>query len=413
MKALETAARAKKASREVRQLPLDVRNQILKDFAVNLRHDMSVILDANQTDVQDAKANGMRQSMLDRLSLDATRLEQMAVGIENLIDLEDPLNRILEERTLKSGIHLQKISVPLGVVAIIYEARPNVTADCAALCIKSGNACVLKGGKEAWRSSHAIISSMKKALQDNGVSQDSVMLCDPISHEETDALMQARESIDVLIPRGSRRLIQAVVANAKVPVIETGAGICHVYVENTAQPEMADRIIVNAKCQRPSVCNAMETLLVEKEIARSYIPHIAAIMREHAVTMYGDPESCALSDLILPAKEDSFDTEYNDLIMNVGIVDDTLAAINHIEKHGTHHSDAIITESDAEKELFFAGVDSACVYHNASTRFTDGFEFGLGAEIGISTQKLHARGPMGLEALTTYTYHLEGKGEIR
>jgi glutamate-5-semialdehyde dehydrogenase len=345
--------------------------------------------------------------------VDEKRIDGIAQGIAELTRQPDPIHQVLEDRIIKSGIHLQKISVPLGVIGIIYEARPNVTADCAALCIKSGNACVLKGGKESYETSYAIIAILKDVLRRNGLPEEAVMLSEKVSHAETERFMACREYLDVLIPRGSRRLIQSVVEHAKVPVIETGAGICHVYVEKTADLKMAQRIVINAKCQRPSVCNAMETLLVEEDIAASFLPEMVRAFQDHHVIMYGDAKSVTICKDILPVKEDSFDTEYNDLIVNIGIVRDTEAAIAHIEAHGTHHSDAIITEDEGEAEKFLNGVDSACVYVNASTRFTDGFEFGLGAEIGISTQKLHARGPMGLHALTTYTYHLRGKGEIR
>lgn len=413
MDIIEMAKRAKEASASLRNTDNDTRSRILIGFADGLRKQAPAIAAANEKDMKAAAENGMSKAMLDRLYVDEKRIEKIAVGVEQLSTQPDPIHRVLEDRVLKSGIHLQKITVPIGVVGIIYEARPNVTADCAALCLKSGNACVLKGGKESYETSYAIISVLKDVLKANGVSADAVMLAEKISHEETARFMACRQYLDVLIPRGSRRLIQSVVEHAKVPVIETGAGICHTYVEKTADLKMAENIIINAKCQRPSVCNAMETLLVEKDIAGTFIPHIAAVLKEHHVVMYGDEASAALSKDILPMKPDSFDTEYNDLILNIGIVPDTAAAIAHIEKHGTHHSDAIVTEDEREAEKFLNGVDSACVYVNASTRFTDGFEFGLGAEIGISTQKLHARGPMGLSALTTYTYHLTGKGEIR
>lgn len=410
---IEQAGLAKRSSKLLRLSGLETRNGILQDFADGIIADAEKILSANAEDCREAEQNGMRQSMLDRLRIDSARLNRIAEGIRDLIFLPDPIHQILEERTLRSGLYLKKISVPLGVVGIIYESRPNVTADCAALCIKSGNACVLKGGKESYATSRAIIDVCGKALEKHGLDKNCVVLAERISHEDTARLMSCRQYLDVLIPRGSRRLIQSVIEHAKVPVIETGAGICHVYVENSADPAMAENIILNAKCQRPSVCNAMETLLVEDGIADTFIPHIADVLQEHHVTMYGDEKCVRLSEKILPVKEDSYDTEYNDLIMNMRVVPDTEAAIAHIETHGTHHSESIISENDEEVQKFMNGIDSACLYHNASTRFTDGYEFGLGAEIGISTQKLHARGPMGLRALTTYTYQLEGKGEIR
>lgn len=413
MDILEQTALAHDAAGALRSCPEDTRNRILNAFSEALIRCTQTILEANAQDVSEARGSGLSEAMTDRLTLNEARIQAMAEGVRDIAALPDPLHRILEERTLASGIRLQKISVPIGTIGIIYESRPNVTADCAALCLKSGNACVLKGGREAYRSSLAIVSLLQEILCAEGLSPHTVTLIGRVSHEDTARFMECRESLDLLIPRGSRRLIRAVVDHAKVPVIETGAGICHIYVEKSADPAMAERIIVNAKCQRPSVCNAMETLLVEREIADTFVPRIAAVMDAHHVTMYGDTTCTQLSELIRPALPDSFDTEYNDLIMNIAVVGSTADAVRHIGMHGTHHSDAILSENAGETAWFMDNVDSACVYHNASTRFTDGFLFGLGAEIGISTQKLHARGPMGLGELTTYTYHLEGKGEIR
>ena len=413
MNLYEQSVLAKKAVPQLRGLDAETRRNILYCFADRLLECTDAILSANELDIATGRESGIRESMIDRLRLDRKRIEGIAEGVRQVASLPDPLNRVLEERTIASGIHLKKVTVPVGVIGIIYESRPNVTADCAALCIMSGNACVLKGGKEAWNSSNAIAECMKYALKQYNVSEDLVMLAGRVSHEETAEFMNDRENIDLLIPRGSSRLIRAVVDNARVPVIETGAGICHTYVEASADPDMAERILVNAKCSRPSVCNAMETMLIEKACAEQFLPRIVHTMRENGVTMYGDEYACSICEEIRPAEADSFDTEYNDLILNVGIVDGLEEAIAHIEKHGTHHSDAILTEDAEHAERFLNSVDSACVYHNASTRFTDGFEFGLGAEIGISTQKLHARGPMGLQELTTYSYKLEGKGEIR
>lgn len=404
---------AHEASASLRNTDNAMRSAILLEFADSLISHQDEILSANSKDCTSAKEAGMSPSLLDRLLLTEKRILSMAEGVREIAALPDPLHKVLEERTLTSGIHLEKISVPIGTIGIIYEARPNVTADCAALCLKSGNACVLKGGKEAYHSSLSIISLIKTILEKHHLNRDLVTLLPKISHEETQRFMECREYLDLLIPRGSKRLIQTVVENAKVPVIETGAGICHIYVEKSADFEMAKRIIINAKCQRPSVCNAIETVLIEKDIAQPFVPFISSCMHEQGVMMYGDEICTSFSDLIQPVKENSYDTEYGDLIMNIHVVETTEEAISHIERHGTHHSDAIISEDAKEVEKFMNGVDSACVYHNASTRFTDGYVFGLGGEIGISTQKLHARGPMGLEALTTYTYHLEGKGEIR
>lgn len=404
---------AHSAAHTLRNTQNALRSAILMEFADALQNHSEEILSANKRDYEQAKTNGMSSSLLDRLLLTDKRIIAMAEGVREIAALPDPLHKVLEERTLSSGVHLTKIAVPIGTIGIIYEARPNVTADCAALCLKSGNACVLKGGKEAYHSSLAIVSLIKTILQNHDMNPALVTLLPKISHEETQRFMECREYLDLLIPRGSRRLIQSVVDNARVPVIETGAGICHVYVEKSADFNMAKRIIINAKCQRPSVCNAMETLLIEKDIADTFVPFISSCMQQQGVMMYGDETATSLSNLIQPVRKDSYDTEYGDLIMNIHVVNSTEEAISHIEMHGTHHSDAIISEDIKEVEKFMNGVDSACVYHNASTRFTDGYVFGLGGEIGISTQKLHARGPMGIRELTTYTYHLEGKGEIR
>lgn len=413
MDLISQAKAAKAASRSVRTLSGRVRSQVLRDFAYGLVENADVIIAANSLDLKEAEENGMSQAMLDRLMLNHARIDQIAKGVLQVEQLPDPLNRVLEERVIASGIHLKKISAAIGVIGIIFESRPNVTADCAALCFKSGNTCVLKGGKESYRSCKAIVDVMKKALKDNGVNEDAVMLAEKPSHEETAQFMACREYVDLLIPRGSSRLIQAVVKNAKVPVIETGAGICHTYVEESADFDMAEKIIINAKCSRPSVCNAMETLLVSEAAAPEFVPRIVHVMQQHGVVIYGDEKACALAEGLRKGDAANWATEYDDLIMNLVIVKDVKEAIDHIETYGTHHSECIVTENEESKNLFFAGIDSACLYHNASTRFTDGFEFGLGAEIGISTQKLHARGPMGLQELTTYAYHLEGKGEIR
>ncbi len=413
MNLIEMAMLAKKASRSVRQLSGSVRSQVLRDFAWGLIENADHIIEENALDLKEAEENGMSTAMLDRLRLDRGRIEGIAEGILQVERLDDPLHRVMEERVISSGVHLKKVTVPIGVIGIIFESRPNVTADCAALCFKSGNACVLKGGKESYRSSLAIVNVMKEALKKNGVSEDAVMLAEKPSHEETQKFMECTEYVDLLIPRGGRNLIRAVVEHAKVPVIETGAGICHTFVDESADLRMAERIIINAKCSRPSVCNAMETLLVHEKIADTFVPHIVNVMKEHGVTIYGNEKACAIVPSLEKGNETNWATEYDDLIMNLVVVSSVEEACDHIETYGTHHSDCIVTEDEDSKNIFFASIDSACLYHNASTRFTDGFEFGLGAEIGISTQKLHARGPMGLHELTSYAYYLEGEGEIR
>ena len=413
MDLISQAAAAKTAARQVRTLSAETRNSVLRSFAEGMIRHKDDIIEANRIDLEEAEANGMSKAMLDRLMLSEARIEGIAEGIRQVEELPDPLGRVIEERTIRSGVHLKKISSAIGVIGIIFESRPNVTADCAALCFKAGSACVLKGGKESYRSCLAITEVMKEALREHGICADAVMLAERPTHAETQKFMECRDYVDLIIPRGGKNLIRAVVDNAKVPVIETGAGVCHIFVDETADQDMAESIVINAKCSRPSVCNAMETLLVHRKAADTFIPRIADVMQKRGVIIYGDKAAQALADNIREADEENYSTEYGDLIMNLKIVDSVNEAVDHIEKYGTHHSDCIITEDESSKDYFFNNIDSACLYHNASTRWTDGFEFGLGAEIGISTQKLHARGPMGLNELTTYMYQLEGKGEIR
>lgn len=414
MKLEEQSRLGKSAAQDIRNLPLAVRSQVLLRFSTLLLQEQAELIRANAEDLSLARQEGMSAAMLDRLALTRQRIEAMAEGVSAVAALPDPLNRILEERTLPSGLHLRKISVPFGLIGIIFESRPNVTADCAALCFKAGSAVILKGGRESIRSCEAIVNLFHQALAEAHLNPDAVQLADQPSHAEVEEWIGDRSFLDLLIPRGSRRLIQSVVSHAKVPVIETGAGICHVYVDADADPDMAERIAINAKTSRPSVCNAMETLLVHEAIAPAFLPRIVTALQERGVrTIYGDAAAVQIDSRITPAQADSFDTEYDDLIMNAAVVRDVQAAAAHIEAHGTHHSETIVTSSQAAADWFMNHVDSACVYHNASTRFTDGFEFGLGAEIGISTQKLHARGPMALREITTYTFHIEGDGQIR
>lgn len=408
---LEQSLAAKKASRHLRTISLEQRNAVLNTFADNLLKDTTIILRENAKDL--AEATQLSDAFQDRLRLNEERIQAIAGGIRQVASLDDPLHIVLEDRILSSGIHLKKITVPMGVIGVIFESRPNVAADCTALCFKAGSACILKGGKESYRSCKAIVDAMKHALQDAGMDEHAVELAEKPSHEETQAFMEDRANVDLLIPRGGKNLIRTVVDHAKVPVIETGAGVCHVYVDDSADLKMAQEIVINAKCSRPSVCNAMETLLVKDTVAPSFLPSMVQALKEHNVIIHADEEARKISANLLPADETSWSTEYNDLEMNLKIVHSLSEAIDHIETYGTHHSECIVTENLEHVQAFMDGCDSACVYHNASTRFTDGFEFGLGAEIGISTQKLHARGPMGLRELTTYSYHLEGKGETR
>ncbi len=393
-------------------LPHEQRNHALCCVADALLAAKGEILAANAHDLECAAENGVPRVMLDRLSLTEARLDAIAAAVKNLTALPDPLaGRESWERP--SGITITRAKVPLGVVAIIYEARPNVTADAAALCIKSGNAVILRGGKEAITTNRAIVKAIRTALTACGISPDVVGLVESTERESANALMQMRGLIDVLIPRGGKGLIRNCVDNARVPVIETGAGNCHVYVDKAADLEMALSVTLNAKCQRPSVCNAAETLLVHRDVASAFLPAFWGATRAWSVELRGCPATCAILPEALPATEEDFATEYNDYVMSVKVVDSADEAIAHIARFGTRHSEAIITADKKTAARFADLVDAAAVYHNASTRFTDGEVFGFGAEIGISTQKLHARGPMGLDALTTVKYLVSGEGAVR
>lgn len=411
---LEQVKRAKKT---VNTADSATKNRALAAMADALLAQQDTILAANQSDMT-AAATHLSPAMLDRLRLDAARLAAMADGIRALIPLPDPVGATLETRTLANGLVLRKTRVPLGVIGIIYESRPNVTSDAAALALKSGNAVVLRSGKEAWHSAAAIVAALKSALGGD-ISPDCIQLVSDTSRDSAQALMQATGYLDLLIPRGGAGLIRAVVENARVPVIETGTGICHVYIDRDADLDMALNIIDNAKTSRPSVCNAAEVCLVQRDIAAVFLPQlqqrlVAARQAQGLapVELRLDAAALALIDGT-PATDSDFDSEFSDYILAVKIVDSVAAAVAHIEAHGTHHSDAIITNNAAAAAYFAAQVDSAAVYINASTRFTDGGEFGLGCEMGISTQKLHARGPMGLEEMTTYKYIVQGSGQVR
>ena len=412
MKILETAKKAKVASYSFKNTSVDIRNKVLKDLKTIIIDNTQNIIKHNKLDIDDSIKNGLSESLIDRLTLNEDRIKGMADGIEVIINLEDPINLILEHRVLDNGLDLKKVSVPFGTIGIIYESRPNVTIDCAALCIKSSNTCVLKGGKEAFNTNKYLVSLVHQALKQNDLSEDVVVLCDNPSREEVAHLMKAKEYIDLLIPRGSANLINHTLENARVPVIETGAGICHIYVDNKFNEEKAINIIVNAKVSRPSVCNAVETLLVNREIAKDFLPKISKALKENNVVLNGNKEVKDIIDVNL-LKDDEYDIEYLNLTLAIKVVEDVDEAIKHINKFGTKHSDAIITDNIENATKFFNTVDSSSIYHNTSTRFTDGGVFGLGAEIGISTQKMHARGPMGLKELTTYAYHIKGDGQIR
>lgn len=386
-----------------------LRNRILTTAADMLVAESDALLAENAKDLENARKSGMKESFIDRLSLSAKRIADMADGMRHVASLPDPLGGG-SVWTRPNGLEITCIHVPLGVIGIIYEARPNVTSDAAALCIKSGNGVVLRGGSDAINSNTAIADIIKKSLEKCGISTDAVQLVTDTSRMSATTLMKAKGHIDLLIPRGGKGLIRSVTENAEVPTIETGAGNCHIYVESTADLDMALRVLINAKTSRPAVCNAAEHLLVDRAVAREFLPMVKDALSE--VDLRGDEETRKYID-IAPATDEDFDTEYDDLILSIKVVNDTDQAIAHINRHSTHHSEAILTDDIAKAKLFTASVDSAAVYVNASTRFTDGGEFGFGAEIGISTQKLHARGPMGLAELTTIKYIINGDGQIR
>jgi glutamate-5-semialdehyde dehydrogenase len=404
---------ARKASRFLATASTEQKNKALLSIASELRNNCASILEKNEIDIKNAEQNGMNKTMLDRLMLSAERIEGMAAGVEEVASLSDPVGRILDKVTRPNGLEITKVSVPIGVIAVIFEARPNVTSDAAALCLKAGNAVILRGGKEAINSNCEIARVMRTALENSGFPADCINFVEDTSRESATALMTMNEYVDVLIPRGGAGLIKACVNNSTVPVIETGTGNCHIYVDKAADIDMACEVIFNAKTSRPSVCNAAESLLIHKDIIASALPKIKARLDEKGVTLHGDALSRSICPDILPATEEDWGKEYLSFDMSVKAVGSTEEAIEHIYKYGTKHSEAIITDDEAEAEKFLDCVDAAAVYHNASTRFTDGGVFGLGAEIGISTQKLHARGPLGLNELTSMKYVVRGDGQIR
>lgn len=414
MTMLETlGAQAKTASRVLMTAVAAEKNGALLKIADALLQNTDYILAENEKDLAAGRANGMAESLLDRLALSADRIAGMAQGVREVADLPDPIGAVQSEIIRPNGLRIQRVSVPLGVIAVIFEARPNVTSDAAALCLKAGSACLLRGGKEAIHSNTAIAEVMRNALRETGFPADCIQLVEDTSRESATALMRLSGYVDVLIPRGSARLIRSVVENATVPVIETGAGNCHVYVDRDANIDMAAEIVFNAKTSRVSVCNAAESLVVHADIAEKALPKIAARLSEKDVTLYGDARAKAILPDILPADESDWGTEYLDYKMSVRVVDSVEEAIAHITRYSTGHSECIVTDNQKTAEKFLNEVDSAAVYHNASTRFTDGGEFGFGAEIGISTQKLHARGPLGLPQLTSVKYKIFGNGQIR
>lgn len=405
--------KAREAARVLAAADQMQKNHALARIADALCSRTGEILTANAEDLRLADENGVPAHMLDRLALSAQRIRDISEGVREVIALKDPIGEVLSMTTRPNGLLIGKRRVPLGVIGIIYEARPNVTVDAAVLCLKSGNAVILRGGKEAFRSNNKLTDIMRDALRESGLPEDCISLVQDTSRESATELMRLSGYLDVLIPRGGAGLIRTVVQNATVPVIETGAGNCHIYVDEEADLEMAVEILFNAKCQRPSVCNAAESLLVSERIAGQFLPAAKKRLDEKSVEWRTCPRARAILPETTPAIEEDFFTEYNDYILSVKVVRDLDEAIAHINRHSTGHSEAIVTKNYFKAQRFLREVDSACVYVNASTRFTDGYEFGLGAEIGISTQKMHARGPMGLEALTSIKYVIYGEGQVR
>jgi glutamate-5-semialdehyde dehydrogenase len=410
---LEICKKARAASLELAALSTETKNNALCRMANALETNADRILSANREDAEAARAKGMKLALLDRLTLDKRKIETMARGLREVAALPDPVGAILNSWTRPNGLIISQIRVPLGVVGVIYESRPDVTSDASGICIKSGNAVILRGGSEAINTNVAIGEVLRDALANTNVPVDALQVISSTERSVAEEFMQMREYVDVLIPRGGADLIKTVLAKARVPVIETGTGNCHVYVEEDADLERAILIVINAKCQRPGTCNAAEKLLVHSSIAEGFLPKVIAALRAKGVEVRGCEQTVEIVPDVKPATEEDWCTEYSDLIIGVKVVNDLDEAIAHINKYGTKHSDSILTASFEKAKRFFREVDSAAVYWNASTRFTDGNQFGLGAEIGISTQKLHARGPMSVQHLTTTKYCIVGSGQIR
>ena len=405
--------KAKEAEVILRSLGTAKKNQVLEAVADALVKNTDTLLQANVIDVDNGRSNHMPEGLVDRLMLTSERIAAMAEGLRQVAALEDPIGEVIGMKKRPNGLLIGQKRVPLGVIGIIYEARPNVTADAFALCFKTGNVVILKGGSDAIHSNEAIVNSIRTALEENGITADAIQLIRDTSRETASEFMKMNQYVDVLIPRGGRGLIQAVVNNSTIPVIETGTGNCHIYVDETADLEMAANIVINAKTQRVGVCNACESLLVHEKVKDAFLPVLAQKLRQKHVQMRADDRAKALIPDAVMATEEDWGTEYLDYILSVKVVDSVEEAIAHINRYNTGHSEAIITNDYAHSQKFLDEVDAAAVYVNASTRFTDGFEFGFGAEIGISTQKLHARGPMGLLALTSTKYIIYGNGQVR
>ncbi len=410
---IEMGDRALAAERQLATLGTRRKNLILEAMAESLDASRVRIKEANARDMAAGRAAGLSDAMLDRLLLTDKRMDSMINGIRALIGLKDPVGQKISRWIRPNGLVIQKIRVPIGVIGIIFESRPNVAVDAAALCFKTSNAVILRGGKEALESNIALVDALQAGGARKGLPPYSIQLITTTDHEAVRELVQLEGRVDLVIPRGGEKLIRAVTEQAYVPVIKHYRGVCHAYVDEAADRNKALAIIENAKCSRPGVCNALEKVLVHEKIAGEFLPELAARMADKRVELRGDDAACALVSAMKPAAAADWDEEYLDLILTVGVVPSLAAAIDHINRHGSHHSDTILSENEKAQELFLEQVDSACVYANASTRFTDGGEFGMGAEIGISTDKLHARGPMGLEELTTYKYVIHGDGQIR
>ena len=408
----EVLQKVKEASRKIATLNGNIKRKVLKQMADALVENTKIIIQENKKDLNYAKENNLSSALIDRLLLDKKRVASMATALKNIASLKDPVGRVIEGWVLDNGLRIEKVKIPIGVIGIIYESRPNVTSDAAGLCFMSGNACILKGGKEAMHSNIAIINILQDVLEKNNLPKVSVSLLPDYSREGVYKLIQEDKYVDLIIPRGGEKLIKFVSENSKVPVVKHDKGLCHIYIHKDANIDEAVKISVNAKVQRPGVCNAVETLLVDGEKAHEILPLIKEIMEKEGVELRGCEKTLEIIN-INKACEDDWNTEYLDKILSIKIVDNINDAIDHIQKYGSGHSDSIITENYSVAEEFLNKVDSACVYVNASTRFTDGGEFGFGAEVGISTNKLHARGPMGIDDLTTYKYKIYGSGQVR
>jgi glutamate-5-semialdehyde dehydrogenase len=411
----QLTTKAKKASQKLITVSSDEKNKALRQIGQVLWKQRENILFANEQDIEASIKQGITESKLDRLHLNESRIQDMITGLEQIAELEDPIGQMIQTMERPNGLIVEQMRVPFGVIGIIYESRPNVTVDAAGLTLKTGNAVILRGGKEAILTNIALVNALRDGLSKSNIPMDAVQIIEQTERQTIEQLIRSKEKVDLIIPRGGAGLIQYVLEHSLVPVIETGVGNCHVYIDQDANPQMALDIAVNAKVQRPSVCNAMESLLVHEQIATSFLPTLIPVLQENGVIIRGCEQTVSLlPDLkIETATEQDYETEFLDLILAIKIVKDTEEAISHIDQFGTKHTEAIITDNQTTAKQFLSLVDAAAVYHNASTRFTDGFEFGFGAEIGISTQKLHARGPMGLKELTSYKYVIHGGGQIR